>query len=786
MSVFSSDTRGGIARRILLVGLVAPPVVGVLTRLGVVAGWYDAGIQAALFAVVMAALVLQTTWLAARQERDELRTRTALAECRRANDDLQKAVAERRVFAGLIESSSDFISIADANGTPTYLNPAGRRMVGLPPDCAVEETHVTDYYTPGLRSFASDVIGASLVEDGTWKGETFFRHWQTGDAIPVSDEHFMIREGETGGVLGMGAVVRDISDLRRSQGRLRESQDELRLSQAKLAGIVSASPDAIISIDRDQRITLFNEAAEEIFGHSRAEAIGATLDLLIPPRQQAAYREQVARFASGRESARAMGEPGEIFGRRKTGEEFPCDAAISKLDINGTLVMTLALRDVTEQKRVEREQRFLADLGAVLSLTLDAEDTLASIARLVVRDLADLCIVDVVDEDGRVRRLTVMSRDPSKTWLCDMFMRAPLERSHPQLVRSVLESRRPVVIERLSAETLASLSPAEEDLRALRAANLTSVVAVPLLAHGSLLGVVTLVSSSSSRVYGPADVRVADELAQRAALSIANARLFAEAQRAVKTRDDVLAIVSHDLRNPVVTIGLVAHLLRQSEGTDKRKLGELADDIQRSVDDMHLLIDDLLDFARIHSATFSVETRADSLSRVVMAIVDRMKVPAGAKRQQFEVHLPPDLPEVAIDAHRIGQVLSNLIGNAIKFTPEGGTMRISAWQQGDAVAVSVRDTGLGIPPEHLSHIFDRFWQAPRTKHLGSGLGLSIAKGIVEAHGGTIWAESELGKGSSFSFTLRRADLDVGLRTQDAGRKEGRQDGAAALIRRALS
>ena len=213
-------------------------------------------------------------------------------------------------------------------------------------------------------------------------------------------------------------------------------------------------------------------------------------------------------------------------------------------------------------------------------------------------------------------------------------------------------------------------------------------------------------------------------------------------------------------------------------------MGELADDIQRSVDDMHLLIDDLLDFARIHSATFSVETRADSLSRVVTAIVDRMKVPAKAKRQPLEVDLPPGLPEVAIDAHRIGQVLSNLIGNAMKFTPEGGTIRISAWQQGDAVAVCVRDTGLGIPPEHLSHIFDRFWQAPRTRHLGSGLGLSIAKGIVEAHGGTIWAESELGKGSSFSFTLRRADSDVGLRTQDAGRKEGRQDGAAALIRRA--
>ncbi len=784
-SPVSSDTRsGGIARRILLVGIVGPVLVGALTGLGAVAGWYGVGVQASLFVVVMVAVVLCTTWPAARHaERDALRTRAALAESRRAHDDLQKALDERRLFAALIENSSDFIGIADANGTPTYLNPAGRRMVGLPPDYPVEGTHISDYYPPALRSFASDVIVASTVAHGAWKGETSLRHWETGDALPVSDEHFIIRESDTDRVLGIGTVVRDISDLRRSQEQLRESQGELRVSEAKLAGIVSTSPDAIIAIDRHQRITLFNEAAETIFGFSHREAIGAPLDLLIPVRHRAAYREHVASFAAGRESARTMSEPDDIVGQRKSGEEFPVDAAIWKLDVGGTLVMTLAFRDITEQKRVEREQRFLADLGAVLSLTLDYEETLANIARLAVRDLADLCVIDVVDEDGRVRRLKVLSRDPSKAWLCNVFMQAPLERRHPQIVRSVLEQKRPVVIERLSADTIASLAHNDDDLRVLRAAGLTSVVAVPMLARGSLLGVITIVSSSAQRLYEPAEVRVVEELARRAALSIANARLFAETERAVKTRDDVLAIVSHDLRDPVVRTGLVAQLLRQSERTDARKLVEFADDIQRSVDDMHLLIDDLLDFARIHSATFSVETQADSLHRVVSSIVDRMKVPAKSKRQLLRVDVAPSLPQVVIDAHRIGQVLSNLIGNAIKFTPEGGTIRIAARQQGNAVTVCVTDSGLGIPPEHLSHIFDRFWQAPLTRHLGSGLGLAIAKGIVEAHGGTIWAESEVGKGSSFSFTLPPADLDVGPGTQDAARNEGRQDGAGALIPR---
>ena len=138
-----------------------------------------------------------------------------------------------------------------------------------------------------------------------------------------------------------------------------------------------------------------------------------------------------------------------------------------------------------------------------------------------------------------------------------------------------------------------------------------------------------------------------------------------------------------------------------------------------------------------------------------MTAIDGIRLLAETRRQTLEVDLSPNLPEVAVDADRIRQVMSNLLGNAIKFTPAGGTIRVSARQQGDTVIVSIVDTGPGIPPEHLSKVFDRFWKGQGTTRTGSGLGLSIAKGIVEAHGGTIWAESELGKGSSFAFTLPR-------------------------------
>ena len=706
--------------------------------------------------------------MAAGRSEPKARSTEAPAHDSRRGADRRRTGDERRVFAALVENSSDFIALDDASATVTYLNRAGRELVGLTDADPVQQTRIPDYYVPEQREFAASVIMRTTLDHGHWTGETRFRHWRTGEAISVSAEHFLIRVSGGGRVLGIGTIVRDITELKRSEEQLRRSRDDLRLSEARLAGIVAASPDAIISIDRRQRITLFNEGAERVFGYARDEVLGRPLDLLFPERFSVAHREHVRAFAEGAESARQMGQAGAVVGRRRTGEEFPVDAAISKVDVGGRLVITVTLRDITEHMRVETEQRFLADVGAMLTSTLDYEETLGNIARLAVRDLADICIVDGVDEDGRIRRLKVMSRDENEAWLCDLFMQALPDRMSPGPIRAVLDDRRPVVVPEVTSTTIAALSPSPQRRRALRAAGLTGLLAVPLLAHGTLVGAITLLSRSTARVYGPTEVRLAEELANRAALSIAHARLFREAQRALRIRDDVLAVVSHDLKNPVITIGLLAQLLRRSRPLDARQLEDFADNIQRSVEEMHLLIDDLLDFARIHSDTFSVELHAQHLHEVVMPTIDRMRVLAEAKRLRIDVDVPVDLPEVAADARRVGQVISNLVGTAIKFTPDGGTVQVVARREGDTVLTSVTDTGIGIPAEHLPRIFDRFWQAPRNEHAGIGLGLSIAKGIVEAHGGTIWVESQPGKGSTFSFTLPLTDLDARTEKETAG------------------
>ena len=574
---------------------------------------------------------------------------------------------------------------------------------------------------------------------------------RSGDWIWVLDRGKIFSRGEDGQPSRMVGTELDITERKRLE-------ENLRIAEAKSSGIVSISADAIISVDENQRIVLFNEGAEKIFGYSKAEAIGASMDFLIPERFRALHQEHAARFTAEPSTARRMGQrETPIFGRRKNGDEFPADAAISKLDVGGKLMMTVALRDITDQKRVENEQRFLAEVGAVLTSSLSYENTLTNIAQLVVRELADYCILDAVDDLGEISRLRVLSRDASNEWVCDLFRQVPLDAHRPSLLSSIVENRGTVVMRIQPSDS--SKYFGEEFLRALRAADVKSIMAVPLLANGELMGVIKLISSSGSRIYAATDVWLAEELAQIAALSIQNALLYRDAQRAIRTREDVIAIVSHDLGNPVASIDLLVHSFRRLKRINADQVRDFAEQVQFSVDEMKVLIANLLDFARIESGTFSVAPSPNSLSEVVNPAIDRIRTQAEAKCQSLDVDLTLTLPQVAVDAYRIDQVISNLVGNAIKFTPREGSIRVSAHYQDQQIVVSVADTGPGIPEEDLARIFDRFWRAEGVKEKGTGLGLAIAKGIVEAHGGTIWAESQLGHGSSFFFTLPLAEVE---------------------------
>lgn len=532
-------------------------------------------------------------------------------------------------------------------------------------------------------------------------------------------------------------------------GRKR-AEEALRLSESKFSGIVSISADAIISIDEGQRITLFNEGAEHIFGYARSEALGAPLDILIPERLRAAHRRHVDAFAAGTDISRRAGARGRaIIGLRKDGEEFLAEASISRLDVDGRRLLTVVLRDVTEQRRRESEQEFLAEVGAVLATSLDYQHTLTSIAELAVRRFSDACIVDVVGERGEVQRLKVVTSDPARAQAWDVLAHFPLDRERPHLTRSARETGRPVLMARLSPEMVASMAQSEEHLRALRDVDPRSLMAVPLIAHDKLLGVIAFISSTPSRVFRPRDLHLAEELAQRAALSLDNARLYHAVQLAVQARDDVLGIVAHDLRNPLGVILMQAAML----GRQPERGSRSAEAIARAANRMNRLIQDLLDVTCLEAGQLSVARTCVSVTQLLADSVEAQGALASSASLELRVELPTELLDVSADRDRLLQVFENLIGNAIKFTGAGGRVTVGASPREREVLLWVADTGPGIPAEDAPRLFDRFWQARRPGRSGAGLGLPIVKGIVEAHGGRIWVESAPGRGSTFFFTI---------------------------------
>lgn len=275
---------------------------------------------------------------------------------------------------------------------------------------------------------------------------------------------------------------------------------------------------------------------------------------------------------------------------------------------------------------------------------------------------------------------------------------------------------------------------------------------------GRKLGTIQLWDKKEAGEFDEADEAILTQLAQLASVALENARLFRAAQDATRARDDLVAIVSHDLRNPIHTIHMAASFLLDIAPTNDRRLQarRQLEVIQRSATRANRLIQDLLDVARIQAGGLAVDPVPVDVKSLVQEAVDAATPLASAAHLKVECDVPDHIPRVSSDRERVLQVFANLIGNAIKFTPKGGEIRILASSEISQIRFVVADTGPGIPAEHLNHVFDRYWQAKSTAKLGTGLGLSIAKGIVEAHGGRIWVESPPNAGAQFNFTLPAA------------------------------
>jgi signal transduction histidine kinase/DNA-binding NarL/FixJ family response regulator len=417
----------------------------------------------------------------------------------------------------------------------------------------------------------------------------------------------------------------------------------------------------------------------------------------------------------------------------------------------GQAELVATMRAFLRIRQAESAQHLLADASRILSSALEADEVLARLAPLAVSKLGELCLVDKLDEHGELCTVAAARVGPSGAVLLDDVPREFSRLASHGVVQVSVSGK---------SEACASLDDRERAALALGLADPDmladlmpcSYVCVPLIARSRTLGVLAIVSRASEHRYTPRELSLIEDLASRSALLVDNARLYEEAQKAIATRDNMLAVVSHDLKDPLNSVLMSCEVLHDAtdDATTRRRL----DIMRRSARRMEHLIHDLLDLASLDRGMLSLRRELVPIGALLDDLMETCGALAEEKNIQIDSELTAPLTLLYCDRQRLHQVLTNLLGNAIKFTPKAGRVTLRADQNQDRVTFAVTDSGPGIPDEQLPHLFDRFWQANATSvRTGSGLGLSIAKAIIDAHGGSISVRTGAAGGSTFEFAL---------------------------------
>jgi PAS domain S-box-containing protein len=478
------------------------------------------------------------------------------------------------------------------------------------------------------------------------------------------------------------------------------SRSAAEAAQQRIADTLESITDGFFSLDRQRRFTYVNRHAEAIVGRPRGEMLGRTLQEEFPDAAG-------SRFEAELDTVLERGTPGnveEYFAARDVWLEFRIYPSPEGASVY--------MRDISERKQIERYQQLLARSGAVLSASLDHEQTVAEAAELGVQLLADYCCIDLLDGDGTIRRLACSHADTLYAELAEALSAYPTRAERPHPLFQAIDTHEPVLVAESTPEIVRSWAQDEAHVRVLEELAPRSCIAVPLLARGRLLGGMIFCSTRST--YSPDDVPLGEELARRVALALDNARLYEDSQQAIRARDNVLRVVSHDLRNPLHTISLTTEMLLDPslpQAPERRE--KQLQIIRRSVDRMSHLVEDMLDAARIEAGALMLDPYHQSPSRLAEEAVELNRPAATARSLELETQIAAPLPPVHADRNRMLQVFSNLIGNAVKFTPEGGSITVGVEPDGGEVRFAVRDTGPGLSPEQQRHLFQPFWQARR-------------------------------------------------------------------------
>ncbi len=532
--------------------------------------------------------------------------------------------------------------------------------------------------------------------------------------------------------------------------------EEQRFTRARLEAVVSASPAAIIVLDFDSTVQLWNPAAEHIFGWTSREVLGRP-NPMVPEAAWPEFLDNLQRVERGQTL-----EGVEV--RRRTRERGVIDISLYAAPVHlkdGRTQCLAVMTDITERKRAEARTRFLAEASAILASSLDYERTLGAVARVAVPTLADWCAVDVLEPDGQVRKVVVAHQDPERVRAAMEFhQRYPPDLGAAGGIGKVLRTGEPEFVRHIPEELVIATVSDPVRRQAVLALGIRSLICVPVRSRDRVIAALTLVHADSDRRYTEADLRLAEELALRAAAAMDNAALYRETQEAVAARDTFLGVASHELNTPLTSLKLHLQGLQRAleklppetlprEGLDPKFQSAL-----RQVARLSSLVRELLDISRITAGKLKLEPEPLDLAALAREVASRAA--EDAARAGCELRLSISGPvEGTWDRLRLDQVLQNLLSNALKYG-HGQPVDVELEDGADAVTLRVRDQGIGIALEDQARLFQKFQRVASERHYsGFGLGLWIVKQVLDAMGGRIQVDSDVGRGATFTVVLPR-------------------------------
>jgi PAS domain S-box-containing protein len=531
--------------------------------------------------------------------------------------------------------------------------------------------------------------------------------------------------------------------------KLRDARRALEESRRRYVDLYDFAPVAYLTLDAGGRIKEANLTAARLLGMPRLRLCGAGFAQFVAPADAGRFAEHLRGcFEHG---VKSVTEVSVLAGRTAPALCMHVTSTPLFDEAENVIECRSTLTDISAAKRNEERQSLLSEASRLLATSLDHDVALAGVVRLAVGRFADLAVLDLIREDGTLVRVDQAMLDdvalPSPTSVMPVVGESQLK---------VLASHQALFVADCPPSRLSAI--VGRDLQRLVARDSdSSAMVVPLISRGTVLGVLTLVAAGRLRMFSPADLTTAEDVAERIAVRLDNARLYRQARDAIAAREEILALVAHDLRNPLSAIRLSTMSITgaQAPAVERRKSWPRIERVRRIADHMSRMLEDLSEFSGLDARPFSLELAPREVPPMLSEVVDELVPLASDKGINLHLEGPPATGHVVCDPGRVLQVFSNVVGNAVKFSQRGGTIEILSTAQDKEVLFTVRDDGPGMARDDLDHIFDKYWQAEGGMRRGRGLGLYIAKRLVEAQGGAIWCESELEKGTRVSFTLPR-------------------------------